>query len=93
MISFNRPMKIIYCNHVFFLKHLIVFSGLRVRKLSVPHTLDIKKWMKNLDTSSDEETQDIFKEQDYVTALDVQGTSGNNIFTANIMWIFTSYYA
>lgn len=49
--------------------------------------------MKNLENSSDDEAQDIFKEQDYVAALDVQGTSGNNIFTANIMWIFTSYYA
>lgn len=66
---------------MFSLSSLIAFSGLKVRKLSVPPTLDIKKWVTNLENSSDDEAQDIFKEQDYVTALDVQGTSGNTTFS------------
>ncbi|KAL7991519.1 hypothetical protein Chor_015775, partial [Crotalus horridus] len=76
----NRKIKGINALNVRFvadedvLKHI---SEDAVRKLSVPHTLDIKKWMKNLETSSDEETQDIFKEQDYVTALDVQESMRN----------------
>ncbi|XP_070588167.1 origin recognition complex subunit 2 [Erythrolamprus reginae] len=59
------------------LKHITENAGLKVRKLSVPHTLDIKKWIKNLENSSDEETQDTFKEQDYVTALDIQESMRN----------------
>ncbi|KAM3855324.1 origin recognition complex subunit 2 isoform 1-T3 [Vipera latastei] len=59
------------------LKHISEDAGLKVRKLSVPHTLDIKKWMKNLENSSDDEAQDIFKEQDYVAALDVQDSMRN----------------
>ncbi|XP_058043587.1 origin recognition complex subunit 2 [Ahaetulla prasina] len=59
------------------LKHISEDAGLKARKLSVPHTLDIKKWMKNLENSSDDEVQDIFKEQDYVTALDVQESMRN----------------
>ncbi|XP_039209710.1 origin recognition complex subunit 2 [Crotalus tigris] len=79
----NRKIKGINALNVRFvadedvLKHISEDAGLKVRKLSVPHTLDIKKWMKNLETSSDEETQDIFKEQDYVTALDVQESMRN----------------
>ncbi|XP_013912815.1 PREDICTED: origin recognition complex subunit 2 [Thamnophis sirtalis] len=59
------------------LKHISEDAGLKVRKLSVPPTLDIKKWMKNLENSSDDEAQDIFKEEDYVTALDVQESVRN----------------
>ncbi|ETE66077.1 Origin recognition complex subunit 2 [Ophiophagus hannah] len=59
------------------LRHISEDAGLKVRKLSVPHTLEIKQWMKNLENSSDDEAQDIFKEQDYVTALDVQECSSS----------------
>uniref|UniRef100_A0A2D4J053 Origin recognition complex subunit 2 n=1 Tax=Micrurus lemniscatus lemniscatus TaxID=129467 RepID=A0A2D4J053_MICLE len=59
------------------LRHISEDAGLKVRKLSVPHTLEIKQWMKNLENSSDDEAQDIFKEQDYVTALDVQESMRN----------------
>uniref|UniRef100_A0A8C5RQ79 Origin recognition complex subunit 2 n=1 Tax=Laticauda laticaudata TaxID=8630 RepID=A0A8C5RQ79_LATLA len=59
------------------LRHISENAGLKVRKLSVPHTLEIKQWMKNLENSSDDEAQDILKEQDYVTALDVQESMRN----------------
>ncbi|XP_026523697.1 origin recognition complex subunit 2 isoform X2 [Notechis scutatus] len=59
------------------LRHISEDAGLKVRKLSVPHTLEIKQWMKNLENSSDDEAQDILKEQDYVTALDVQESMRN----------------
>ncbi|XP_015743520.1 origin recognition complex subunit 2 isoform X1 [Python bivittatus] len=59
------------------LKHISEDAGLKVRKLNTPHTLDIKKWMKNPENSSDDEAQEIFKEQDYVTALDIQESMRN----------------
>ncbi|KAG8124761.1 putative Origin recognition complex subunit 2-like protein [Naja naja] len=68
-------------------RHISENAGLKVRKLSDPHTLEIKQWMKNLENSSNDEAQDIFKEQDYVTALVVQesmrngsSASGSDVF-------------
>lgn len=50
----------------------VVLSGFKVQKNKAPHTLDVKRWMKKRESSSDEETQDIFEEQDYVSVLGIR---------------------
>ncbi|XP_063174083.1 origin recognition complex subunit 2 [Candoia aspera] len=76
-IKRNNVLEIKFVADEDVLKHISEDAGLKVRKLNAPHTFDIKKWMKNPENSSDDEAQDIFKEQDYVTALDVQESMRN----------------
>ncbi|XP_042332728.1 origin recognition complex subunit 2 isoform X2 [Sceloporus undulatus] len=61
------------------LKHISEDTGLKVRKNKALPALDIKKWVKKTENISEDEAQDTFEEQDYVSALgvDVQGSLKN----------------
>ncbi|KAJ7324444.1 hypothetical protein JRQ81_017464 [Phrynocephalus forsythii] len=61
------------------LKHIAEDAGQKARKSKVQHTLYVKRWMKKTEDNNDDESQDIFEEQSYVSALgiDVQGSLRN----------------
>ncbi|KAF7243677.1 Origin recognition complex subunit 2 [Varanus komodoensis] len=65
------------------LKHISENTGSKVRKNKAPDTLDLKRWVKKVESSSEDEAQDILEEQDYVSVLgtDVQGSLRNGSST------------
>uniref|UniRef100_A0A8D0GCN5 Origin recognition complex subunit 2 n=1 Tax=Sphenodon punctatus TaxID=8508 RepID=A0A8D0GCN5_SPHPU len=50
------------------LKH-ISDGGVKVRKDKAQLTLNVKRWVKKIDSSDDDEPQEIFEEQSYLTVL------------------------
>ncbi|XP_066475878.1 origin recognition complex subunit 2 [Tiliqua scincoides] len=71
------------------LKHISDHPGLKVLKSKAPHTLDVKRWVKKRENSSDDEAQDIFEEQNYVSVLGIgfpgsmrngSSTSGGDVY-------------
>ncbi|KAJ6665291.1 hypothetical protein lerEdw1_004340 [Lerista edwardsae] len=69
------------------IKHISDHPGLKVQKNKAPHTLDIKRWVKKGESSSDDEVQDVFEEQDYVSVLGIgfpgsvrTSASGGDVF-------------
>ncbi|KAH0621637.1 hypothetical protein JD844_023161 [Phrynosoma platyrhinos] len=74
------------------LKHISEDAGLKVRKSKVLSALDIKRWVKKTENISEDEGQDTFEEQDYVSALgvDVQASElaqqpGRNVIHDSLM--------
>lgn len=67
---FSRSCRVVT---VSFILHLLVaLAGLKIQKNKYsPHTIDAKRWVKKEENSSDDEVQDIFEEEDYVSVLGI----------------------
>ncbi|XP_053135357.1 origin recognition complex subunit 2 isoform X2 [Hemicordylus capensis] len=70
-IKRNNALKIKFVADEDVLKHILEDTGLKARKNKAAHNLDVKRWAKKTENSSDDEAQDIFEEQDYVSVLGV----------------------
>uniref|UniRef100_A0A8D2JHW3 Origin recognition complex subunit 2 n=1 Tax=Varanus komodoensis TaxID=61221 RepID=A0A8D2JHW3_VARKO len=73
----------------FTLCFIVALSGSKVRKNKAPDTLDLKRWVKKVESSSEDEAQDILEEQDYVSVL---GTDVQGIYVRNAIFSETHHY-
>lgn len=84
ILATDHPPKGIFEANVafvtFFNNLCISYLGSKFRKNKALQTLDVKRWAKKPENSSDDEAQDIFEEQGYVSVLgtDPQGISDTN---------------
>ncbi|XP_054826204.1 origin recognition complex subunit 2 isoform X2 [Eublepharis macularius] len=85
----NRVIEVKFVADEDVLQHISENAGFKVQKNKVPPILDVKRWMKETGSSSEEETQDIFEEQDYVSVLGMgvkgslkngSGAGGSEVF-------------
>uniref|UniRef100_A0A8B9ZFQ0 Origin recognition complex subunit 2 n=1 Tax=Anas platyrhynchos TaxID=8839 RepID=A0A8B9ZFQ0_ANAPL len=53
------------------LRHIADDAGIKVRKDKTPLTVNVKRFVKKLDTLSDDEAQEFLEEKDYVAALGI----------------------
>lgn len=62
-------------------KAFITILGIKVRKDKTPLTVNVKRFVKKLDTLSDDEAQEFLEEKDYVAALGIcaQGIGWENL--------------
>ncbi|XP_062972246.1 origin recognition complex subunit 2 [Elgaria multicarinata webbii] len=70
-IKKNNVLEVTFVADEDVLKHISESAGPKVRKNKASHTLDVKRWVKNTENSSDDEVQDNFEEQDYVSVLGI----------------------
>nr|XP_056717410.1 origin recognition complex subunit 2 [Euleptes europaea] len=86
----NQVPKVRFVPDEDVLQHISENAGPKVQKNKVPPVLDVKRWVKETEGSFDEETEDIFEQQDYLSVLGTgikgslkngSGAGGSDVFS------------
>ncbi|XP_060112982.1 origin recognition complex subunit 2 [Heteronotia binoei] len=62
------------------LQHISENAAPKIQKKKVPPVLDVKRWVKETEGNSSEETEDIFEQQNYVSVLGTGIKGGSDVF-------------
>ncbi|XP_015264161.1 PREDICTED: origin recognition complex subunit 2 [Gekko japonicus] len=76
----NRVLEVKFVADEDVLQHISENAGPKVQKKKVPPVIDVKRWVKETEGNSSEETQDAFEQQDYVSVLGTGIKGGSNVF-------------
>uniref|UniRef100_A0ACB8G0G8 Uncharacterized protein n=1 Tax=Sphaerodactylus townsendi TaxID=933632 RepID=A0ACB8G0G8_9SAUR len=88
-IKKNRFLEVRFVADEDVLHHISENTGPKIQKNKVPPVLDVKRWVKETEGNSTEDSEDIFEQQDYVSVLGTgitgslkngSGAGGSDVF-------------